>query len=188
MRLFVALELDDSVRRALGAALETLARRVQGVKWVRPETIHITLKFLGEMKDSDLPRIAEAVAECAKAAAPSRLDFRGLGAFPNADRPRVVWAGASEPVNPGALARLSGNLDAALAPFGAKRENRAFKAHATLGRVRRPKSMPELARSLRQMAEEPFGQMEAAEIVLMQSDLTPKGPVYKPLSRHPLCG
>ena len=188
MRVFVALELDEAVRRALGKALDALARRVSGVKWVRPEAIHITLKFLGEMNDADAPGLAEAVAQCAKDSPPTCLEFRGLGAFPSVERPRVVWAGAHETKAQGTLARLSQSLDRALAPWGAKSENRAFKPHATLGRVRRPKPMPELARSLRQMEEEPFGRMGVGEVVFMLSDLTPAGPVYTPLSRHRLGG
>ena len=184
MRTFVAVELSDALRDDLRRAQSALRRHVDGVRWVRAETIHLTLKFLGEVAESDLPALCEAVRNAAEAAKPFTLRRQGFGAFPSARRPRVLWAGAdAEPPEP---AGLHDRLDAALARLGVPRETKGFRAHLTLGRIQRPRAMEGLEERFRELGEAPPGETQVTEIVFMQSDLTPQGPVYTPVARFAL--
>ena len=184
MRTFVAVELDEDVRRALGRAQDALNRCVDGVRWVRPESLHLTLKFLGEVADADLPLLCEAIREAAEASAPFVLHCEGLGAFPSARRPRIVWAGAR--AEPPELSGLHERLDEALAELNVPRETKGFRAHLTIGRIRRPKPMQGIEERFRRLGEAPFGETAVDEIVFMQSELTREGPIYTPVARFAL--
>lgn len=184
MRAFVAIEVSDDLRRSLRRLQERLEPVAKGVRWVKPELVHLTLKFLGEVPDFAAPRACALVGDCAKEVRPFSLTFSGLGAFPSPDRPRVIWTGAED--DPAVMAELSSALDKALTEVGVGREKRGFRPHLTLGRVRRPRPQPDLALELRKGSGETFGEVLVTEIVLMQSELRPSGPIYTPLSRHPL--
>lgn len=181
IRAFVAVLLPDDVREAIAHAARPLDRFRTDVSFVRKENLHITLKFLGETEPERLERVRERLAGCAVRHSSFRVDVAGLGAFPDARRARVLWAGVGEGAE--ALGALAGDIEAALAPLGFAAEGR-FKAHITIGRVRgRP---PEgLAGAL----AEPVGALgvvEVAEIHLMQSVLSPGGSKYTPLAALPL--
>ena len=151
-----------------------------------PHQFHFTLKFLGETPEERLPAAREAAERAAAGAAPFDLALEGLGAFPDAGPPRVVWAGCGEGRE--ALAALARAVEEAFGEAGFPREPRPFSPHLTVGRVKDPRKVP--GRSFRDaLARESgrgFGIVPARELVLFRSDLSPAGPTYYPLVRVPL--
>ena len=184
MRTFIAVELDDAIRSRLAEAQQQL-RPVAGasVKWVKPELIHLTLKFLGEIDEGQVADVAEAMALAAAGAGAFELSVAGLGAFPPRGAPRVVWAGV-EP-HP-ALTALVERLEEGLEILGFARERRPYSPHLTLGRVKDPRGASALRGRLEAGAAMSFGARRVDDLVLMQSVLTTAGPTYTPLRRQPL--
>ena len=187
-RLFVALEPPEPVRRRL-AAMAVELRRSAGraadeIRWVPPENVHLTLQFLGAVPDERVPAVEEAVRAAAAAARPLSLEVKGAGGFPNARRPRVVWAGLAGDVAP--LAALVADLGRRLAPLGYPPEERPFSAHLTIGRARETRGAPGIAGALASAAEAAGAPWRATELVLFESHLSPKGPRYEALAHAPL--
>jgi 2'-5' RNA ligase len=186
-RLFVALEPPEAVRRRL-AAIAVELRRAAGraaddVRWVAPENVHLTVQFLGAVLDERVAELDAAVRAVAAEARPLALEVKGAGGFPNARRPRVVWAGLAGDV--AALGELAAALGRRLAPLGFPREERPFSAHLTLGRARDPRGAAGLAGALASAADT-GAPWRAAELVLFESHLSPRGPRYEALSRASL--
>ncbi len=191
IRSFVAVELGEEVKQRLADIQWQLKTMTPGgvVRWVQPDSIHVTLKFLGDVPEERIGAIVAALErECAPMA-PLAFAVAGAGCFPNARRPNVVWIGVEDPG--GQLAALQRAVERALNPLGYPPEGRPFKPHLTLGRVNRSVSgadlrkVGELVSGLR-VAH--LGQVQVAEIVLMRSDLSPAGARYTPLARIPLSG
>ena len=185
MRLFVAAEIPEALRRRLlliQAGLRDLPLRV---RWVRMEAMHLTFSFLGEVPSSRLQPITEAIGqEDALPVRPFRLEARGIGTFPPQGRPRVIWAGLLGDLE--AAARLKSALDAALEPLGFRPEDRAFKPHLTLGRVAEGRAGGEWRSALDALAAEAFGAFEVGALVLFESRLLPEGAQYSALKQFPL--
>ncbi|HET7824096.1 MAG TPA: RNA 2',3'-cyclic phosphodiesterase [Anaeromyxobacter sp.] len=187
-RLFVALEPPEPVRRRL-AAMAVELRRAAGrgaddIRWVAIENVHLTLQFLGAVPEERMPAVEEVVRAAASAGRALSLEVRGAGGFPNARRPRVVWAGLAGDV--AALAELGAELGRRLAPLGFPPEDRPFSAHLTLGRAREGRGAAGIAGALASAADAPGAPWRAAELVLFESHLSPKGPRYEALLRAPL--
>ncbi|MFB3816244.1 MAG: RNA 2',3'-cyclic phosphodiesterase [Candidatus Methylomirabilales bacterium] len=179
LRLFVAVTLPDAVRARLARAQERLRAVQADVSWVKPENIHLTLKFIGETEVKRLPRIQAALQGVGAEVAAFALMLAGVGTF-GGRVPRVVWAGTAEGAE--ALATLAGRVDDALGRVGIAKERRAFSPHATLGRVRSPRNAEALVAAAAAL-DETFGRVAVGEFVLMQSRLHPQGSVYTPLDR-----
>ena len=187
LRLFVAVELDEDVRQALAALQAELRRRgLAELRWVRPEGVHLTLKFLGETPADKLPAIQEALAAAVAGIAPHRLRLGPLGTFGNRRGPQVLWVDLEG--DAATLARLQRRIDEALAPLGFAREKREFAPHLTLARVR-----PQSARAAGRVCADVLPQMrpserevEVSEVSLMRSTLGPGGAVYERLATFPL--
>ena len=185
MRTFVAVELNDPTRRALGDAVGRMREAAPDLKWVAPQGMHLTLKFIGELKDQDVGAALEALRAAAAGCEPFAMRVSGVSGFPPRGRPRVVHAPLEEPT--GALAELARTVEEGLAEaVGVKREKRAFKAHVTLARVRRGANCPPASELADRAGNVEFGKVEVKDIVLMKSDLTPRGAVYSVLERIPL--
>jgi RNA 2',3'-cyclic 3'-phosphodiesterase len=151
------------------------------VAWVAETNLHVTLKFLGQIDDARVPSLVSALAAAAAGLTGFEVGVRGLGAFPSATRPRVVWAGLDAPQ----LTALANAVDAALASLGFPRESRPFSAHVTLGRVResrRPNRA--LAAALGRPVD--FGFLAVSHVSLMRSELSPRGARYTELAAAPL--
>lgn len=189
-RLFVALDPPDAVRRRL-AAIGVELRRGAGraadeVRWVPPENVHLTLQFLGAVPEERVPDVEAALRAAAAATRPLSLEVKGVGGFPNARRPRVLWAGLAGDL--AALEALAADVGRRLAPLGFPPEDRPFSAHLTLGRAREARGSPGLAGALARAAEAAGAPWRATELVLFESHLSPKGPHYDPLVRAPFGG
>ncbi len=189
-RLFVALEPPEAVRRRLAAVAvdlrRTAGRHADEVRWVPPENVHLTLQFLGAVPEERVAELERAIRDVAAAGRPLSLELRGAGGFPNARRPRVVWAGVAGEVD--ALAGLVAELGRRLAPLGFAPEDRPFSAHLTRGRARDGRGAPGLAGALAHAAVADGTPWRAAEVTLFESHLSPKGPRYDPILRAPLGG
>jgi 2'-5' RNA ligase len=157
------------------------------VRWVRPAGIHLTLKFLGEVPASQIAAIAEAMRSACAPHPPFSFAIGGLGCFPDARRPRVVWVGLDEPG--GTLAHLQRDIERAMQPLGFRPEGRGFQPHLTLGRVKggRPEELQALGAYVSR-ARAQVGQVQAASVSLIRSDLRPDGAVYTGLAVAPLQG
>lgn len=185
-RLFVALEPPDAVRRRLGALADELRRaagRAAGeVRWVAPESVHLTLQFLGAVPEERVAAVEAALREAAaEAGRPLSLAVHGAGGFPNARRPRVIWAGLEGDLAP--LAALVAALGARLAKLGYPPEGRPFAPHLTLGRARDGHGAPGLGGALAAAARIEPAPWRASELVLFESHLSPRGPRYEAVAR-----
>ncbi|MFL5244358.1 MAG: RNA 2',3'-cyclic phosphodiesterase [Gemmataceae bacterium] len=182
LRTFIAVGLDDALRdRAIGLQ-EKLAATGAQVKWVEPENLHVTLLFLGEVGERDLVDVCRAVTEACSRQSRFSLSLEGVGCFPNARRPRVIWAGIGEGGQE--LCDLHDSLEQPLLELGCyRREERHFTPHITLGRVKNEGTNDELVKSLEKLHKWKGGVMQAREVLVMSSELTPKGPAYAVMSR-----
>lgn len=184
IRAFIAIEMPEAVRAAL-SALEASLQPEQHtyVKWVAPSSIHLTLKFLGNIPQRQVPEIVEAVTHASKGISPFQLHLGGLGAFPNLGRPRVIWVGLTGEVD--AVMRLQRSIDQALVPLGFDMEARPFTAHLTLGRLRERATHEERRRIGGLVTATQFEAatpMSVREVSLMRSRLTPAGAIYSRLA------
>jgi 2'-5' RNA ligase len=187
-RLFIALEPPEPVRRRIAALAEELrqgaGRAGDDVRWVRPENVHLTLQFLGAVPEERVAGIVAALRDAAAGARPLSLSLRGAGGFPNARRPRVLWAGIEGDLSP--LAALVAGLGARLAKLGYPPEERPFSPHLTLGRARDGRGAPGLAGALARAGQAEATPWRAVELVLFESHLSPRGPRYEAVARIPL--
>ena len=177
MRLFVALELGQDARKLLADCQRRLAAVDRHVRWVRPEQIHLTLKFLGEVPDERVPAVARALDPLGQSG-PVTFVMDGAGWFGSARAPRVVWVGIRWP-NP-ALAALQKNCETRLAELGFPPEGRPFHPHLTLGRVREGRGGPEVVPAVDALQAQGVGPLEqtAAEVILFESRLHRDGAQY----------
>jgi 2'-5' RNA ligase len=187
LRTFVAVEMDEAIRRAAARLIDELRAASAEVTWVAPHNMHLTVKFLGDVAAEKIPQVCEAVARAAADTKPFDLEVRGLGAFPNASRPRTIWLGLGSGEEE--LAALAGRVESALEELGFAREARGFHGHLTLGRVRRPTpALATLTRLLQNQPDFEAGLTPINEVVVFSSQLSPAGPTYEALSRARLAG
>jgi 2'-5' RNA ligase len=181
IRTFIAVDLGKTIRDRAVALQEQLARAGTEVKWVEPENIHVTLLFLGEVQDREVPRVCQIAADGARAQPVFLLSVEGVGCFPNPRRPRVVWVGVGAGAQP--LCALHDALEGPLQELGYRREERRYTPHVTLGRVKSDRPTDRLGAELGAHAGWKGGETTVRELLVMSSQLTPRGPVYTVLSR-----
>jgi 2'-5' RNA ligase len=188
LRTFIAVDLGKAIRDRCVALQETLARSGAECKWALPENLHLTLLFLGEVVDRDVPALCQAVAEVCAKQAPFAVSVESAGCFPNPRRPRVVWVGVGEGAPE--LVALHDALEPPLLALGCyRREGRQYTPHITLGRVKGERSPADkLSLALAKQAKWQGGATEVREILVLSSELMPQGPVYTVLSRAKLLG
>lgn len=151
----------------------------RAVRWVRPEGIHLTLKFLGDVNPSDMQSVHQVILETVPRFSPFSFSVGGLGCFPNVRHPRVIWIGVEE--RSGELAALTEELEQAFAVQGFERENRRFHPHLTLGRIRRGVGQAErraIGETLDRVEGFTLGDVRVNEVCLFRSELKPSGAVY----------
>jgi len=181
MRLFVAIEIPEDIRSALAAFVNELRKAAPQAKWVRPQNLHVTLKFLGHTDASNLDSIRAAL-KTIRARQPVTLEFRGLGFFPNEKRPRVFWAGMESSSN---LQPLAAEIDRAMYKLGFPLEDRPFTPHLTLARFDPPGMPSNLAAQAKQNLSRNFGALTASEFHLIESKLKPTGAEYTTVQSFP---
>ncbi len=187
IRAFIAIELPAPVREALAAMQDRLGRQEErAAKWVAPQGIHLTFKFLGDVPAERLPAITEAMTQAARNRSALNLYLDKAGCFPGPERPRVLWVGLNGDLS--ALADLQRAVETSLARLGFPREDRAFTPHLTLARLRdtcTPEERRRLGLAVRGLAAARVDWI-AREIALIRSDLQPAGAVYTRLAAAPL--
>jgi 2'-5' RNA ligase len=183
LRCFIAIELPEALRRRIGEATERLRSTDADVRWVRPEGLHLTLKFLGSTPEELVPEITRELQEAMSGHRRMRLRLSGAGVFPSERRPRVVWIGL---VDSDRLIGLQKDVETAMEALGFEPEDRPFTPHLTLGRLRSPRGSAALLKELGLLKEEAFDEIEVQDIVLMRSELKPTGAVYHRLQSIPL--
>jgi RNA 2',3'-cyclic 3'-phosphodiesterase len=188
MRLFVALEVPGDVRLALGELIGRLKPLCGGAKWVRPEAMHLTLKFIGHaIADGDVAGLdaARAALAAVRSSEAVEIRYRGVGFFPDARRPRVVWCGVAASAN---LSRIAADIERALEPLGIPREERAFVPHLTLARLKSPEGVAALARAATEFGERDFGGARETQFHLFESKLRPGGAEYRKIESFSFVG
>jgi 2'-5' RNA ligase len=183
LRVFCAVELPGEIRAAVAAHASRLRRDFPDARasWARPEGLHITLKFIGEVEAARVESLSHAAGAAVEGFKPFRLSIEESGTFPPRGAARVLWLGVSD--EPGRLSQLQLRLEKECEAAGFQREPRAFKPHLTLARLRTPKDAHALSEAHRHT---PFGpyHFQVSGLLVIRSELGPGGSRYTPLSRH----
>ncbi|MDP3283432.1 MAG: RNA 2',3'-cyclic phosphodiesterase [Desulfobacterales bacterium] len=184
MRAFIALRLPENILSSINKIQEDLKQCRLPVRWVRPENIHLTLKFFGNINESDTEIIGIAMSDCAGCCSSLTLSAKGIGVFPSVARPRVIWAGLSGQAS--MLLSFQDALEKRLEESGFKKEDRPFKGHLTIGRFKDRVDSEKLIEAMRKHKDFNTDVFDVGEIILFKSDLLPAGPVYTELLNVPL--
>ena len=193
LRAFVAVELDASLRQALAQVQATLRYQLQltvgpdvRIQWVKPESIHLTLKFLGDIPEEQASDIQAALVRVVGGHSRFTVDVEGLGVFPDVRAPRVVWVGLTDHVD--TLTRLAADVETGLAALGFPPEARPFNPHLTLARIKeRSRDVGQALSTGGVLTQDArLGALPVAALSLMKSDLQPSGSVYTQLCHLPL--
>jgi len=180
MRAFIAVELPEGVRQALGQMQRELAVARADVKWVEQENLHVTMRFLGEITEEQRQAVERLLTRIAAHTPPIQVRLSELGAFPSVASPRIIWVGIE--MGHEVLAAIASELAEGLVSLEIPPEERPFTAHVTLGRVRSPKNQGQLTTQLRELnwkSPQPFC---AEGLTLFQSTLSASGPIYTALA------
>jgi 2'-5' RNA ligase len=185
LRVFCAVELPDELRSRVAERVRRLRAEFSDVRasWERPEKLHITLKFLGDIEHARVEALSGAAARAVANIEPFDLTINEPGSFPPHGQPRVLWLGIVDAT--GRLAFMQSALEEECAAVGFPRESRPFKPHLTLARIRSPQGARELAAAHRETPFEPQ-RFKVSELIVMLSELGPGGSRYTPLSSHRL--
>jgi RNA 2',3'-cyclic 3'-phosphodiesterase len=186
VRSFIAIEIDDAIKARLADQIENLRNLPGGreVRWVQSQSIHLTLRFLGQIRPSLVAPIAAELRKITEQFDPFPLTFGDLGSFPNMDQPRVLWVGASDPL--GRLESIRNSLEERLKRVGLEEERRPFHPHLTLGRMRRgvaARDKVKFGASLHQLKTDALGTQQIEHVSIFQSELLPAGAVHTVLIR-----
>lgn len=186
IRTFVAVLIDDGLKAKIAEVQDQVKKLAPDVKWVTPENFHITLKFLGNVPEDVLPQVIAAVEEAALGFSPFDLAISGVGAFPNPARARVVWVGSGDGREK--MSELASSVDKRLTELGFAADDKPFKAHITIGRVKTSRFLRPLAEGIGKVNAENLGTQTVSSVAIMQSDLGREGPTYTPIQVIGLMG
>lgn len=187
MRAFIAVDISEGARRLVAERIALLRARFSDLRvgWDKPEKLHLTLKFLGEISSEKLTQIIAAVENAAKEIESFSLALEGAGAFPPRGTARVLWLGVKDESQN--LSEFQKRLETETEQIGFERERRAFKPHLTIARLKEPGKSRNLT-DLHLQTEFPAVNFPVSEIVVYKSDLRPTGSIYTPLARIDLSG
>ncbi len=187
IRTFLAVDLAGSVKHRLTALQEKLGNVAGGVRWTPTANFHLTLHFLGEVDQLETVKICRDVRKRCRGHQPFHFDVQGLGGFPNGRRPKTLWAGIADGLDP--LRALHADLEEGLLELGCyRREDREYTPHLTLGRLTADGDAEAWGTILDRYAEWPGGTSNVEEVLIMQSDMRRDGPEYSVMGRAPLAG
>ena len=183
-RVFCAVELPEEVRAQLQEHIARLRKQIPdaAASWSRVENIHLTLKFFGNVAVDRIPSISEAASRAVAEFSTFRIGIGNTGAFPRPSRAQVLWIGVSDPS--GKLSALQERLENECAAEGFPKENRAYRPHLTIARLRKPEGARRLADAHLQMQFNTT-EVEVNELIVFRSELSPKGSKYTAISKHP---
>lgn len=189
LRLFIAIELPETIHANIAHAMATLQKATprHAVRWVPPENLHLTLKFLGTTPEDQVENVGQALGKAIEGQPAFFIDIEGSGCFPDYRRPRVIWLGLKDATKQ--LSPLRNTVEALITPLGFPTDSRPFSPHLTLGRVKDRTSSEVLAQIGRGVQNQHIGHITSwpcHAVSLMQSDLQPSGAVYTQLVHYPL--
>ncbi len=178
IRAFIAIEIAAATVDRIAAAIDQLKPRIDGIRWVAPTNFHLTLKFLGNIDESQIDPIGQALTDVLRPFQRFTINAKGLGVFPSVKRPRVLWVGLVG----SRLVSLRAKVESALTPLGFAREEKIFTPHLTIGRWHhreRADRAPE--HELKNWTQYDFGATLVEEVILFESVLKPAGAIYNRL-------
>lgn len=187
MRAFIAADIPSAVKEEIGKLQKELMREVRSsVKWVEAANIHITLRFLGEVPEEKIEQLCQILPKGGREVTPFKISIKGLGAFPNLSRPRVIWVGMESQGNQ--IEQLYSQIETLVRDLGFTPEKRAFSPHLTIGRIKQLRDQNEWVNAIGKRQELFFGEAAVGCFYLFQSILKPQGPEYKKLKKFDLPG
>ncbi len=175
MRCFIAIELSEDVKSGLAVLQQDLKECGADIRWVKPDNIHLTLKFLGDVDETNVRSIVEQVVGACANYSFFDLEISGIGVFPNMKSPRVLWAGVQ---GVDMFEGLYRDIDAGMASLGFQKEKRKFSPHLTLGRFRSMKGKSAAADKIELHENDRFGSIKVKAVSLIKSELNPAGAKY----------
>ncbi|HEA47091.1 MAG TPA: RNA 2',3'-cyclic phosphodiesterase, partial [bacterium] len=185
-RTFIAIKLTPEIASNISKLQEELKRTGAQVKWVKPENIHLTLKFLGQITSEELEKVKLTTRETLKPFKSFEISVSGLGAFPKINYPRVIWVGVDKGKEE--LKKIALSIEKNLARISFAKEKRPFSPHLTIGRVKSSRGRERLIEILTGNKISNLGNIRVTKISLVKSELTPQGPVYTSLEEIDLRG
>ena len=187
IRAFLAIEPPEDILQAMSRLQEKLKREISGrISWTKPQGQHLTLKFFGDITAEDIKIICAAVENCIASGSSLNLKIEKMGVFPDARRPQVLWCGVTGDVEK--LSVLQKQLDSDFASIGFPKEDRPFRAHLTLGRIKESRGLSGISEALTKHNAFAAGEFGCKELILFQSRLLQQGAVYTKLAEFPLKG
>ena len=184
MRTFIAIEIPAEILKEIAKVQDELKSSGADAGWTRPEGIHLTLKFLGEVPEARIEDIKNALVQAAGATNRFRLEIAGAGAFPNPKNPRVVWLGVSGDIDK--LSALQGSVEESMMAMGFDREKRPFSPHLTLARIKYLRPRFSWQRAIDSIKDIRLADFDVDHVSLMKSDIKPSGAVYTEIGRASL--
>ena len=187
-RLFIAVDFPPDIIAKIARITAYLQAQLPGkvMKWVAPESLHLTLKFLGNVREDRLSELETCMKAALQGQPSFNISIEGMGMYPNARKPRVLWLGIKDPGN---LGQIHHQLATTLQDFDPEPEKRAFSPHLTIARIRQngsPQAIQEAGKILSQFKVDSLGTLKVCTVRLYKSDLTPNGPIYTSLLSVPL--
>ena len=181
LRTFLAIDLPSALHSAIGQNLRTVKRALPGLSWSKTENLHVNLKFLGETTESHVDQIRRAVEPAVSGVSPFVIELKGFGVFPDHRSPRVLWVGLGGDL--GGLSMLAECVEHAVVPLGFPQEDRPFRPHLTVARVKKDHREVGHVLGTLGMLTDPFpgGSLPVERVTLFKSDLRPTGPIYTKL-------
>ena len=184
IRTFIAIEIDKDIKDKLSEFINKIKKTDADVKWVAPENIHLTLKFIGYIEENVIPDLNKIIKDAIFNLSSFDIDIENVGAFPNLKKPRVVFVCVQDKGD--TLLKIYEKLNRGVEKLGIKPDSKKFAGHITLGRIKSQKNLSRLANALNSDTECFFGREKVNHISLMQSNLTPGGPIYERLNTFKL--
>jgi 2'-5' RNA ligase len=179
MRCFIAIDISGNIKDAIAGVIEKCRLNSKGVRWVPAENVHLTLKFLGDVKEDLIPEIKNGLAPICMRHDVFNINIRGAGAFPNFKYPGVLWMGIDESEE---LKRIYEDIEESMSELGFEKEDRKFSPHLTIGRVKDRKGVEPAIKELYTFKDTFFGSIEVNEVLLMKSVLKPTGAEYSKIA------
>ena len=184
IRTFVAVATSSTLQKRAANLIERLRCSDANVSWVKPDNLHLTIKFVGDVPNTEVSQVCQAVGNAVDSDGPFAVSYEGMGAFPNRERPKVIWIGVDQGSE--RLVQLHASVDNSLGDLGFLPERRPYQPHLTVGRLRRPVPSPQLGELMEQYENFSAGTVEVKELLVMASFLGRGGPTYDVMARFRL--
>ena len=184
IRTFVAVPTSSTLQKRAAYLIDRLRCSDANVNWMKPDNLHLTIKFIGDVPNTEVSQVCQAVGTAVGSHGPFAVSYEGMGAFPNCERPKVIWLGVTQGSE--RLMQLHASVDNSLCDLGILPERRPYQPHLTVGRLRRPVPSPQLGELMAQYEEFSAGTVVVKELLVMASFLGRGGPTYDVMARFPL--